>query len=64
MKTKESDMWMINMPILSLSCPYNSNIIPFTNRFIKDRCCNPANIDWIFFTYPECSKDKCPLKVI
>ena len=66
-KNQINDMWLINIPILSVSCPYNgrmmSGAFPLISELIKDKCHNPSNPKWIMWTYPECNKETCPIKV-
>lgn len=60
-----SDMWLINIPILSISCPYSGSMmsaLPFA-ELVKDKCHHPMNTKWLLFTYPTCNKKSCPIKV-
>ncbi len=65
-----NDFWFINVPILSVSCPYSgrmmstamSGTMPIVSELIKDKCHNPNNLKWLLWTYPECSKETCPMK--
>lgn len=64
---ENSDIWLINIPILSISCPYSgrmiSSILLFGSELVKDRCHHPMNIKWMMWTYPKCEKETCPIKV-
>ncbi len=68
MKQTNNDFWIIKIPMLSTSCPYSgrmiSNLFPVASEIIKDKCHNPSNIKWLLWTYPECSKETCPMKEI
>lgn len=67
MNDENSGIWLINIPILSLSCPYSgrmmSSISPFGSELIKDRCHHPMNVKWMMWIYPKCEKETCPIKV-
>ena len=64
---ENSDIWLINIPILSISCPYSgrmiSGILLFGSELVKDRCHHPMNIKWMMWTYPKCEKETCPINV-
>lgn len=66
MNDKNDKIWLINIPILSISCPYSGRLmastLPFGSELIKDKCHHPMNIKWMFLTYPKCEKDSCPIK--
>jgi len=61
-----NDMWLIDIPILSVSCPYSgrmmSSTFPIISELVKDKCHNPNNPKWLLWTYPECDKESCPIK--
>jgi len=66
-----TDVWVIKIPILSVSCPYNGSlmsmsmteILPLGGELMKDKCHHPMNPKWLMWTYPKCEKENCPLKV-
>lgn len=62
----KNDIWIINIPILSISCPYSgrimSGILPF-GELVKDKCHHPMNMQWLMWAYPKCGKESCPIKV-
>ena len=64
----DNNIWLINIPILSISCPYSgrlmANALPFGAELVKDKCHHPMNMKWMFWTYPKCKKDGCPIKAI
>ena len=65
-KDEKNDIWLINIPILSISCPYSgrlmSGILPLA-ELVKDKCHHPMNTKWLLWTYPKCDKESCPIKV-
>ena len=65
-KNNDDNIWLINIPILSISCPYSghliSNSVPFA-ELMKDKCHHPMNVKWMFWIYPKCEKESCPIKV-
>jgi hypothetical protein len=65
-KDEKNDIWLINIPILSISCPYSgrimSGILPLA-ELVKGKCHHPMNTKWLLWTYPKCDKESCPIKV-
>ncbi len=50
---KKNDIWLINIPILSISCPYSgrlmSGMLPFGGELVKDKCHHPMNVKWLLW---------------
>ena len=65
-ENENNDIWVINFPILSTSCPFSgrlmASLFPF-GELVKDRCHHPMNPRWFFWAYPKCEKDSCPIKL-
>jgi len=65
-----ADMWVIKIPILSVSCPYSGSLMSmsvleiasFSREMMKDKCHHLANPNWLMWVYPKCEKESCPLK--